>query len=137
LGPALQALSDDISRRSHLRCECEVELSAEHLTPEAAIALYRIAQEAVVNAVRHAECRYISVRLARASHPEGGVELRVEDDGKGIQPADVRGTRSLGLVGMRERAEILGGEVTITKGEKCGTVVLTRLPKAVMKWEVK
>jgi len=94
------------------------------LTPAVAGGLYRIAQQAVVNAMRHADARHIVMRLVPA---EGGVRLRVEDDGTGFEPTEVPSDR-FGLVGMRERARLLGGTLTVESGPDAGTAIEVVVP---------
>ena len=62
------------------------------------------------------------------SEENGQLILRVADNGKGIRPSDLDAPASLGLLGMRERAELLGGEVTFQPGVACGTLVTLRVP---------
>lgn len=91
--------------------------------------IYRVLQESLTNVVRHAEARRVTVRLAR---DRGGIELRVRDDGKGIRPKPLaRGkgsARGLGLRGMRERAELLGGSLRVESRPGEGTTVSCRVP---------
>ena len=92
--------------------------------PEVGAALYRIAQEALANAVRHAQARHVTVRL----RTEGSeVVLRVEDDGRGFLPRASDG-RGVGLDSMRERAEALGGRLRVDASPGHGTRVEARLP---------
>jgi signal transduction histidine kinase len=126
IGSALETLVDEIARRSGLACDLQVESTAAHIPTPAAVALYRIAQEALSNAVRHAECSAIRLRLDR---PNGSIELRIEDDGSGIPPDRVDDPKSLGLLGMKERAELLGGRVLIETPVGGGTVVLAEIPR--------
>jgi two-component system NarL family sensor kinase len=97
------------------------------LAPAVAGGLYRIAQQAVVNAVRHADARRIIVRLTRSG---SAVRLRVEDDGTGFEPTDVPSDR-FGLVGMRERARLLGGILTVESGPDAGTAIEVAVPTIV------
>ena len=87
--------------------------------------LYRIAQEALTNVVRHAAADEVEVSL---SLRDGSAVLVIEDNGRGIAPEKLRSARSLGLVGMRERAELLGGTVEIETADGRGTVVTATLP---------
>src|SRR5690349_9881100 len=89
------------------------------LSPERAAQVLRIAQEALGNALRHAEAERIEVRLE-------GLTLTVRDDGIGFDPAAVRGQR-LGLTSMQERATMLGGTLTVTSDEH-GTTVRLEVP---------
>ncbi|NBC97315.1 MAG: HAMP domain-containing protein [Deinococcus-Thermus bacterium] len=92
--------------------------------PEVGAALYRIAQEALANAVRHAQAQRVAVRV----RSEGGeVVLRVEDDGRGFLPRASDG-RGVGLDSMRERAEALGGRLRVDTSPGRGTRIEARLP---------
>jgi signal transduction histidine kinase len=131
LGSALHVLAGELARSASIECECFLDSDAERVTPEAAIALYRIAQEALVNAVRHGECSRVEIQLSRVA-AEQGVQLRIEDDGNGMSTDRLDRKASLGLVGMRERAELLGGSVTVTRGAQGGTVVCAQLPASAL-----
>jgi len=90
------------------------------------VAVYRIAQEALTNVVRHAAARHCDLQLT-LDEPEGLLSLSIQDDGSGLPPS--RGV-GVGLVSMRERAEELGGTWSIEPVESGGTHVLARLPYA-------
>ena len=77
--------------------------------------------------MRHAEARRITVTLTRG---DGTVRLRVEDDGTGFEPAEVPSDR-FGLVGMRERAKLLGGSLTVESAPEGGTAIEVRVPITV------
>ncbi len=96
----------------------------ERLPAEVEEALYRIAQEALHNVVKHADARQVRIVLRR----EGGeVRLRVEDDGKGFDPAAVP-PGHLGLAGMRARAERIGADLVVASSARSGTRVEVTLP---------
>ena len=97
------------------------------LSPAVAGGLYRVAQQAVVNAMRHADARRIVVKLTRS---ESAVVLRVEDDGTGFDPTEVPSDR-FGLVGMRERARLLGGTLSVESGPGAGTAIKVVVPAVV------
>ena len=87
---------------------------------------YRIAKEAMVNARKHAGARHVTVAIGRR---DGGVEVRVTDDGKGIQPDDLRAQPGhLGVTSMRDRAEVAGGWLHVESPPEGGTVVRLWLP---------
>jgi two-component system NarL family sensor kinase len=122
-GTAVEACLPVWQRRYGL----EVRLAIERveLPPELANDLFRIAQEAVVNAGRHAEASRVELSLRTV---DSQVELRVADDGKGFdgaRPASEPG--HLGLQSMRERAELMDGELEIESSDR-GTRVLVRAP---------
>ncbi len=99
-----------------------VEGSLQRLPNRIAAALYRIGQEAITNVARHAEAGRVDVAL----RVEDGVAvLEVEDDGRGIDPENAP---SLGLIGMRERAAALGGDLAVRPGLTKGTVLAARIP---------
>ncbi|MEO3795620.1 GAF domain-containing sensor histidine kinase [Nonomuraea sp. B10E15] len=87
------------------------------LDPAVEVAALRVAQEALHNALRHSEASRVSVRLA---YEEGKLVLTVEDDGRGFEQADSRG---LGLASMRDRAESVGGVMTVESAPGRGTMV--------------
>jgi PAS domain S-box-containing protein len=96
------------------------------LEADRATALYRIVQEVLTNVVRHAEATRVDVRFDAHN---GWIYLDVRDDGRGIAPEEIANTRSLGLVGVRERAYAFGGDVLITGEPGSGTHVAIRLPE--------
>jgi PAS domain S-box-containing protein len=125
LGAALRQEGRAFEARTGMRCEVELDDALAPLGDELATALYRIAQEAMTNVARHAGARRVSVRLQRAA---GAVRLRVEDDGRGIEPGEARRADALGLLGMRERANALGGEVRVEGSAGRGTAVTAEIP---------
>jgi len=88
--------------------------------------VFRIFQETLTNVARHASAT--EVRVALRSDAEQ-VVLEVKDNGKGIRTTDLTSTQSLGLLGMKERARALAGEVRIEPGEAQGTSVILQLPR--------
>jgi two-component system NarL family sensor kinase len=97
------------------------------LPPAVEGGLYRIAQQAAANAIRHARARHITIRLTRLADQ---LALRIEDDGTGFDPGDVPGDR-FGLVGMRERARLLGGTLAVESARDAGTAIEVRVPVGV------
>jgi len=123
--PALRELTLHYSDRvpMHLAApDCLPELSAA-----VEVAVYRIAQEALTNVVRHAAAGRCAIRLA-LEEPTGWLSLSIQDDGCGLPQARSMG---IGLVSMRERAEELGGTWSIEAVPTGGTHVLARLPYAL------
>jgi signal transduction histidine kinase len=92
---------------------------------ERATALFRILQEALTNVARHARATRVTVRLTKE---EGHLLLEVRDNGRGIQEEQLAAGRSLGLLGMRERTIMLGGEFSIGGAPGSGTAVTVRIP---------
>ena len=113
------------SEHTGLQCRADLPESLPELGPKAATALYRICQEAMTNVCRHANASRLAVKMeVRARR----LTLQVEDDGSGFDPAAVEGTLSLGLLGMRERARALDGEVRFAPRTGGGTVVKASIP---------
>jgi two-component system NarL family sensor kinase len=130
LREALEAMARDVGSSPENRVEVTViasEGADAGLSPAIAGGLYRVAQQAVVNATRHARAQRITVRLTRS---EREIRLSVEDDGTGFEPTDVPSDR-FGLVGMRERARLLGGSLTVESAPDAGTAIEVRVPVAV------
>jgi signal transduction histidine kinase len=121
---ALRQMCDATGALHGIRCECRTELRAA-LLAGSAIHLYRIAQEAVANAVRHARATAITVTLTRA---DGALVLTIADDGVGMPAAPVPG--GMGVHSMSHRAEAIGAWLTWTPGASGGTVVRCVLPEA-------
>jgi PAS domain S-box-containing protein len=107
----------------------EVGLDGKQLLSEIEINLYRIGQEALNNISKHAEASNVSVLLEQR---DGIISLIVEDDGKGFKPSEkvviTDNDRGIGLFGMKERAEIIGGSFEIESSVGIGTTVYVRVP---------
>ena len=107
---------------------CRLDLSQDDIAvdQEQATAVFRILQETLTNVARHAEATQVEVRLAKE---HGGLTLEVRDNGKGIPDDNVSMSGSLGILGMRERAMLIGGTLTITGVPGKGTTVRVRIPE--------
>jgi signal transduction histidine kinase len=99
------------------------------LAPEAELDVYRLAQEALHNSVKHAAARQVHVHVAPAADHPDTLLLEITDDGCGFEPAGA--VPGLGLVSMRERAERLGGQLTVTARPGAGTTVRLVVPRAL------
>ena len=122
LGPAIETLASRSGTAAGLEVSTRVSLGdPDRLAPETESTIYRLVQEALTNAAKHAGAERVRVEVARSN---GTVEVLVEDDGRGFDPA--LPTRGLGLVGMRERVELTGGLLEISS--RPGTRVSARLP---------
>jgi PAS domain S-box-containing protein len=122
LAAALDTLVADTSRRG-LEVAGRVEAETAGLDPEVATALYRIAQEALTNVLRHSGARRAQLRLART---DGHLRLVVEDDGHGLPGTPSRD--GIGLVSMRERATLVGGTLRLAPRPGGGTRVEAEVP---------
>jgi signal transduction histidine kinase len=92
---------------------------------DAALCLYRIVQEALRNIIKHSGARRVGVDLGGAA---GVVDLVIVDDGAGFDPRLADGKGSLGLVSMRERLRLVGGEIAIASKPGAGTSIVVRVP---------
>jgi signal transduction histidine kinase len=124
LVPALERLSDTFQQKSGIVVHFEAQLGEKRLAPEAETALYRIVQEALTNVAKHAGASNVSVLLTRK---DGGVVAVVEDDGRGLAAGAESGD-GLGLVGMRERVQLLGGRLALESAGAVGTTVVAEVP---------
>jgi signal transduction histidine kinase len=95
------------------------------LGKDRAIALFRIFQEALTNVSRHAQAKSAAVSISRRNQE---LVIEIRDDGVGIEDFDIADPRSIGLIGMRERAVGLGGQISIKGVKEKGTVVTVRIP---------
>jgi signal transduction histidine kinase len=121
---ALEDLATSTARLSGLSvCFSETENTPIH-NPEHSKQLYRIAQEAVTNAVKHAEAKKITIMLSKC---ENTLTLIITDDGNGLALL-ANGTRGMGLCSMRYRARALGGDLKIDSNPKQGTTVSCKIP---------
>lgn len=122
---ALQAECDRVSRHGELRVDVEASAVLAALPAEASLCLFRVAQEALNNAARHAHASAVTVLLSSRS---SGLELAVSDNGSGFDPAGARDHASLGLSSMRERVRLLQGELDIESAPGRGTTVVAWVP---------
>ena len=130
LPAALARLVEGWSERFHVRADCDtVGIDGVRLRSDVEANLYRLAQEALHNVYKHARATHVSVLLERRDHR---IVLMVEDDGRGFAIDDVspEAVPSLGLVSMRERAALVGGELTIESTPGFGTTITVRVPIA-------
>jgi signal transduction histidine kinase/ligand-binding sensor domain-containing protein len=125
LPKAVTAYCEQFSEASNIPVACEVAENVRDLSRGAALALFRIVQEALGNAAKHAAARQITVRLERSN---GLVSLTVSDDGVGLDPARFATAGGLGLVMMRERATQLNGRFEIESEPGRGTTIRVVVP---------
>ncbi len=123
LDGSLRSLADGLSSPT-LAVTTDFQTTVPRLDEETEVTVYRIAQEALANAVRHARARTIVIALAAE---EGGLRLEVRDDGRGFDPA-ARPAAALGLASMEERALALGGELAIRSAPGAGATITFAWP---------
>lgn len=122
---AIESQVGEFKQRSGIDCSHDLLLQGTEVGGEVATALFRICQEALTNVLRHSGATRVTVTLEEKKQR---ILLTVRDNGCGVTPEQVYGSRSLGLIGMRERAYMLGGRVKIRRGRQGGTLVLAHMP---------
>jgi len=123
--PAIRWEASLFSKRSGLRCHVRARPAAIALEDAQVTALYRILLAALDNIARHAAAGTVWIHVTRQ---RGVTMMEVRDNGRGITDEEVNNPRTMGLLGMRERALALGGEVRVTRGRRNGTRLLVILP---------
>jgi signal transduction histidine kinase len=129
LAEAMRSFVSQWSKHSGVEAQFHTSgLDRERLSPESETNLYRIMQEALNNTMKYAYARHVDVLLERRDHH---VVLILEDDGVGFDPnteASADGDKGMGLIGMRERAALVGGTLQIESKPKAGTTIFARVP---------
>lgn len=125
LVPALEQLADELSRESGVAIRLSLPPEPFPLPGEVALALFRIAQEGVRNAIRHAGVPEVTVDLRNG---RDGIELVIADQGCGFDPAARRGG-GIGLISIEERARLVGGRAVIQSRPGDGARVAIRVPR--------
>jgi len=115
-----------VERQSGLTLHYEKTGASFPIETSAGVHLYRIVQEALNNVSRHSGAKEAWVRLNFLPH---ALEVEIEDHGKGFANATQKGQRGIGLVGMRERAELIGGNLEVSQSEQQGTRVRLNIPR--------
>jgi len=121
---AIEWLAQDVQERAGMRCEVVMQGFDKEPAPDKGMALFRIVQEAVTNAIRHAGAS--TLRISQRNNGSATI-ISIADDGRGIKTEQLSGRKSFGIVGMQERAKAFGGRVTIS-GSRRGTHVTVHMP---------
>ena len=125
LADAIEWQTQQLGKRSGIRFRFTVDPDGIVLDRDRSTAIFRICQEALTNVVRHAEATRATVTLRQGANR---VSLRVSDNGKGIDESQIADPKAFGLMGMRERALVWGGEVRISGSPGKGTRVAVSIP---------
>jgi signal transduction histidine kinase len=123
---ALEWQAEEFQTQTGIRCNVRSTLRETIWNPDLNTAFFRIFQETLTNIIRHAQATTVDVRLSRT--PRDYV-LEVRDNGRGILNFEIQNTKSIGLLGMRERAALLGGEVSIVGERGRGTTITVTIPR--------
>jgi len=122
---AIEWQAQQFQARTGIVCRFDSFLEDPGLSREQTTAVFRILQEALTNILRHSQATRVNIMLEER---HGDLVLEVKDNGKGITEEERSGPRSLGLIGMRERAQLAGGRIEIIGATGKGTVLTLRVP---------
>jgi signal transduction histidine kinase len=125
LEAAVKGLCKELSAIHGLSIDFAHDPAPQTIPQDIALCLYRIAQEALRNVIKHSHARHAIVELR---HPPEAIHLRVRDDGIGFDPVSVADRGGLGLASMRERLRLVDGEITLESGNSHGTLIEARVP---------
>jgi len=132
---AIEWLAEEFQKRSGITCECYLtatavnldrdRATAVNLDRDRATAVFRIVQESLTNVMRHAKATRVTITFEKeADH----YRIEVKDDGRGVQPQELRKRDSFGVLGMQERAHVFGGSVSLVGEPGKGTTVRVKIP---------
>jgi signal transduction histidine kinase len=127
LVPALRYLAEGLAQRSQLQISIDA-VPGQRLPRRVETTLYHVAKEALHNVIKHARATAVWVTFQRKA---GSISCHIRDDGVGFDPAPVsvrRGEQGFGLIGMRERLSVVGGEMQINSGSGRGTELVMSIP---------
>ena len=122
---AIQWDIDQAEKKTGLKGVVNVEPAEFEIKGQISTVLYRVFREALTNILRHSQAKQIFVRLMQRSD---SVSVTIRDDGRGITKKELKGTTSLGLIGIRERIRMVGGTLTIEGKTGSGTVLSVEVP---------
>ena len=122
---ALEDLTERVSHNAGVELSTDLRIDAERLDAELETVVYRLVQEALTNIVKHAGGDRVELQIQSGG---GRLDVLVSDDGQGFDPSDE--LRGFGLAGMRERVELVGGELQIESKPGGGTRVMASVPLA-------
>jgi len=122
---AIEWAVEEFEKNTGIECNLLMELKETNPDPDLSITIFRILQESLTNVARHSRATRAEIKLRkRRKH----IKLEIRDNGIGIKPEEINSSRSLGIIGMRERVKSWGGEMKITGERNRGTVIAIKLP---------
>jgi PAS domain S-box-containing protein len=125
LRKASVAVCEELSSRQGVRIDLHVDNVPEKLPQDVSLCLFRVLQEALQNAIRHSHSKHFQVRLQGRAND---IELVVRDSGRGFEPEETINGPGLGLTSMRERLELVNGQLSIDSKSQVGTTIIARVP---------
>lgn len=125
LAEAIEWQAQQFQAQTKINCRCDCSLEGVDLEQDKSTAIFRIFQEALTNILRHAQATEVDISLKMESNE---LLLTINDNGRGITEDEKSGQHSLGLLGMRERAHLIGGKINISGIAGQGTLIALRVP---------
>ena len=126
LEEAIDSHLQEFAKRTGVEVDAQLELPAREIPDEIAGHSYRLVQESLNNVAKHAGASKVEIKVGTMDDPNRHLQIFVRDNGCGQDETETHG--GLGIIGMRERVELLGGKLNITSSKNCGTTVLIELP---------
>ena len=124
---AVEWQAEQFQERTGIICRFDSSAASDGLNQQQSTAVFRIFQEALTNVLRHAQATKVDIRI---NQEEGQFVLTISDNGRGITEVEKSDPSSLGLLGMKERAHLVGGAIDIARKEEGGTVITVQAPIA-------
>lgn len=122
---AMEWLAEEFQKRTGIACECYLTAVEVNLDRDRATAVFRIVQESLTNVMRHAKATRVTITFEKeTSH----YHLEVKDNGRGVQPHELRKRDSFGVLGIQERAHVFGGSATLVGEPGKGTTLRVKIP---------
>ena len=125
LAAAIRGHVRDVERATRIRMQLDLAAVDHLLTPDEALVVYRVVQEAVANCIRHSGAGRAEISVNRV---EDRVRTTIHDDGRGFDPRDLDADRGLGLLGMQERAQMVGAVLEVDSAPGKGTIIRLDMP---------
>lgn len=128
LKAGIEWYTSEFSKRTGIKVNLDID-SEISVSPEISIAIFRIMQESLTNVVRHAQAKIVDIQMVKISN---SINFNLNDDGTGITESRLKSKTSFGLIGMKERANSIGGKLEIFKNNKGGTSLELTFPITVI-----
>ena len=126
LFPAIESQLKDFSKRTSIETLCSFPEQDIKLESSASTTIFRIFQEALTNISRHSGCKFVSIVFSQPA--ENMLVMQIRDDGKGFDTKAAMNSKGMGILGMNERAHILGGTLEIISTADSGTEIILKTP---------
>jgi PAS domain S-box-containing protein len=123
---AIEWQIEEFIKRSGMKCRLITSLKKIDMETTNSIGVFRIVQESLTNVLRHSQATEVIIRIIEK---DNNTIIEIKDNGRGIKENDIHSTKSLGLLGMRERALLFGGEFMVKREKTHGTKIILKIPK--------